>query len=250
MAFSYSKLPQPPPTIEAYAPLDSTVRKFELLSIFFLIVFSAVPVIIVSMFFSGTTEMLTNHPSFIDGDALSFLFWLAISTGGFIGLRYPARWWKRIGGAVFFSLIIFALFMTLAFGTYDRFQEYRLFNKGPSTVDYEEFMITDVDRSRRENRLTDGRPLSVYVVVNNSKYRKEGRLRTDLQTYDFLLANRRELPRVDWRTRYDTGHCVKLRVEHNADAARLRIDGDITIDQLVKCPSPQSNQTTLPDWGT
>lgn len=246
MAFSYGKLPQSsqlPTKIGVDVQLEATFRKFKLLSIFFLIVFAAVPVIVVSIFFSGTTEMLTSHPSFTDGDDLRFLFGLAILIGGYIGLRYPTRWWKRIGGAFFFSLIIYSLFMALSAGTYDRFQEYRLFNKGKSIIDYEEFTVIDVDRSRK-NRLSDGRPRSVYIVVESSKYRKEGSLSTDHQTYDFLIANRRELPKVDWRTRYDTGHCVKLRVEHNGNAARIRIDGDITLEQLVRCPLVPSQQTT------
>lgn len=247
MAFSYGKLPQSSqllPAIDVNDPLYASIRKLKLLSIFILIVLVAVPIIIVSMFLSGKTVMLTNHSSFTDGNALSFLFWVAILIGSFIGLRYPTKWWKRIGGAVFFSLIIFSLFMALAFGTYDRFQEYRLFNKRQSTIDYEQFTVVDVDSGRR-NRLGDGRPRSVYVVIENNKYGKQGSLRTDYQTYDFLLANRRELPKVDWRTRYDTGHCVKLHIEHNGNASRIRIDGDITIDQLVKCPLPQPRKLQL-----
>jgi hypothetical protein len=236
MAFSYGKLALQPPKNEVNDPLYLMVRKVKLLSIFFLIVFAAVPVVVVSIIFRGTTEMLTNHPSFTDGNDLRFMFVLAILIGSFIGLRYPTKWWKRIGGALFFSLIIFSLFMALAVGTYDRFQEYRLFNRGQSIIDYEEFTVIDVDQSRK-NRLSDGRPRSVYAVVESDRYSKQGRLSTDYQAYDFILASRRELPKVDWRTRYVTGHCVKLRVEHNRDAARIRVDEPITKDQLVKCAS-------------
>jgi hypothetical protein len=252
MAFSYGKLPhspQLPAAIDVNDPLYASIRKLKLLSAFSLIVFAAVPIIVVSMFFSGTTEMLTNHPSFTDGDTVSFLFWAAILIGSFIGLRYPAKWWKRIGGSLFFSLIIFSLFMALAVGTYDRLQEYRLFNKGQSIIDYEEFTVVDLDSSRR-NRLGDQHPRSVYVVIENNKYGKQGRLKTDYQTYDFLLANRRELPTNDWRPRYDTAHCVKLRVEHNRKAARIRIDGDITMDQLVQCPLAPPKPTEVLQSGT
>jgi hypothetical protein len=253
MAFSYGKLPQSPQlpaAINVTDPLYTSIRKLKLLSGFFLIVFAAVPIIVVSMFFSGTTEMLTNHPSFTDGDTVSFLLWAAILIGSFIGLRYPTKWWKRIGGALFFSVIIFALFMALAVGTYDRFQEYRLFNKGRSTIDYEKFSVVDVNRSSKK-RLSDGRPRHVYAVIESSKYRKQGQLSTNHQTYDFLLANRRELSTDDWRPRYDTGHCVKLRVEHNGTSARIRIYGEITMDQLVKCPlvpSQQSEAVTKGSW--
>jgi hypothetical protein len=243
MAFSYGKLRPPPPEIDVDDLLRAQDRKVKLLTIFLLIVLATPPVVIVWMFFRGQSEMLTNHTSFTDGGVLGFLFWVAVLIGSFIGLRYPTKWWKRIVGAVVASLMVYLMFM-LATGIYDKFQEYLLFNTGQSTIDYEEFTIVGVDRSRKQ-RLGDRRPRVVYVVVESEKYRKQGNFVTDHQTYDFLLANGGELRKMGRRAIYINGHCVKLRVEHNGDAARIWVDGRITMNRIVKCSIPNPSQAEV-----
>lgn len=248
MGFSYGKLSNPHQLDDHDKKLKDILQKGRITSFVILIGFAAIVIILLSMFLGKDTEMLTEPRSFAGGTTLGFLFCVAAALGCWVGFRYPTRWWKRLFSVPFLVLIIYALFM-LAVGQYNGFQEYRVFNNGHSTIDYEEFTIVGVDRSRK-NRLSDGRPRSVYTIVKNKKYRLRGHLDTDQQTYDFLLANGGELTKMYGRAIYVAGHCVKLRVEHNGNAARIRIDGDITIDQLVKCPPVLSQQTEAVAAGT
>lgn len=248
MGFSYGKLSQPHQFDDHDKRLKAIIRKGRITSFVILVGLVAIVVILLSMFLGKDTEMLTEPRSFAGGTTLGFLFCVAAAFGCWVGFRYPARWWTRLFSVPFLVLLIYALFM-LAVNQYNRLQEYRLFNIEQSTIDYRQFTIIDLDQSRKK-RFRDRRPLSVYVVVENKKYEQQGRLRTDDQTYDLLRSSRRIIPSNDRRNNYDMGYCLKLRVEHNDDAARIRVDGRATMDQLIKCPSTQSNQTTLLDRGT
>jgi hypothetical protein len=249
MGFSYGKLSQSHQLDDHEKQLKAIIRKGRITSFVIWIGLVAIVIILLSMFLGKDTEMLTKPRSFVGSNTFAFfLFCVAVVVGCWVGFRYPTRWWKRLFSAPFFVLIIFSLFM-LAVGQYNRFQEYRLFNNGQSAIDYEQFTVVGVDRSGK-NRLRDRRPVGVYVIVENEKYRKQGHLDTDHQTYDFLLANGGELTKMYVRAVYVTGYCVKLRVEHNGNAARILVDGKITLDQLIKCPPPSSAMIGTAGTGT
>lgn len=236
MAFSYGKLPQSRIKVDQNEPdpkrkLKDSIRTVSVLGYFFLFVFVITPAIFVGMLARPDTAMLTDDLSLTHGSTVSFLFWASILAGFAFGFSLPVKWWKRLGKALFFSLMFFSLSMAFAVVVYDGVQEYRIFNRGQSTVDYEQFRVANLDNGSKGGR---------YLIVQNAAYGRDGRVNTNQQTYDLLMANREEFPDREWRMRFDTGYCVKLRVEHVEAAARILKDGPVTMVDLIKCPQPEN----------
>jgi hypothetical protein len=230
MSFTYGKLRQQNAPVNPEDLFETMKKRAKVAGRILMIAFGLCCAGILSLVLSADTAMLTYSPSFFDDDTYGWLFW---GVGALVGLSVGWYYMQTFGaGAIMGFGLTLALYLFLAPATfmYDTYQEYKLFRDGKSAVSIEQFRVTNVDTGRR----------SKFAIVEKTDYREKARILAELSTYDFLRANRTELPQKDWRELYDTGHCVNLRVEHNGKAARIRVDGKITMAQLIKCPLPSS----------